>query len=63
VEKWLRWSENQRAHPAWVFGRGDGGYHLYRIPANGEDYVIADEFLACAEFIVRVVQQASPLQP
>jgi hypothetical protein len=36
---------------------------LHRIPANGEDYIIADEFHACAEFIVRVVQQLVRLQP
>ncbi|MEI9932616.1 MAG: hypothetical protein WDM89_19300 [Rhizomicrobium sp.] len=57
IDRWIQWSEDQRSHPAWVFGRGQAGYFLYCIPANGEDYVFDDGCQACAEFIIRVVRQ------
>ena len=56
VEQWLDWSANQRLTSAWYFRRQAGGYVVSFFP-KGESLSFSEPALACAEFVIRVVEE------
>lgn len=65
IEAWLTFSDDQRCAPSWYFsGDKDGKWIVGFLPASGrigegERLIFEDRFVACANFIVREIEQVS----
>ena len=54
VDDWAMWSEDQRCTPAYFFQEKGGKYVVGRM-AEQEQVEFDDQFLACADFIIKAV--------
>lgn len=56
IDDWLRWSEDQRCTPSHFFTEEKNQFVVGRFPGN-ERVTYTDRIFACADFIVKQVNQ------
>jgi hypothetical protein len=64
ISDWLQWSDDQRCTPKIIFEQGESGrYHISRYPEGEqfEGFNSLDSFKACAYYIIRELENTTPL--
>lgn len=59
VNEWLQWSEDKRTNEGWYFTKGDDGKCFVGHYPEGKEFEeikSSDEFIACAAFIKREIE-------